>query len=284
MYRFMGFSKPIADSPSKGRAKATVHMQLKEFTLAVRGVVSRGSYDDQPKQALKLLHISKDKFLDIALKGKYQAPSLKLAMSEEMCVQVRKCLITLGHEISATQVERFLRGELALTPSSPNLKGRVGWDSKLGVSPGLCEAMQLVEQKQQSNLQKQAKYPFCMTCPECNGNELSSNMAFQLHDLDRTCKCKQCKQSSKIRDWRCGCGLRWHLCDLHAVPGQQKQARNSPTDKPCRGTKRTLGPFTHEKLVEIDAKRARRRPATILPPDKLNLSVRLRERFPHLLS
>ena len=63
-----------------------VHLQLKEFTLAVRGVVSRGSYDDQLKQALKPLHISKDKFLDIALKGKYQAPSLKLVMSEEMCV------------------------------------------------------------------------------------------------------------------------------------------------------------------------------------------------------
>ena len=197
-------------------------------------------------------------------------------------MHIRRNLITLGHKLPATQVDRFLKGEIALVPRLPNLKGRTGWDSKLSGLPGLKETMQMAVCKQPSNLQQQASFPCCLSCPECNGNVLSSNTAFQLRDLDKTCKCNQCKRSSKVRDWRCRCGLRWHQCDLHSTFSNSKQGIDSPRDKPCRGIKRSYGPFTHEELVDIDTKRARRRPPNILPPAQLNLSVKLRERFPHL--
>ena len=112
-------------------------------------MIQRGIYDDVQREAFKPLHITKDKFLGLALKGRYQAPSLIIAMSEEMQLQIRKQLITLGHKLSLAQVDKFLKGEIALNPSIPNLKGRSGWDSKLRGLPELEEHKQIVQCKQQ---------------------------------------------------------------------------------------------------------------------------------------
>ncbi len=123
-------------------------MQLREFTNTVRGVVQRGLYEDVQRDAFKPLHITNDNFIDFALKGKYQAPSLIIIMSEEMQMHIRRKLITLGHKISSTQVDKFLKGDIALAPSLPNLKGRAGWDSKLSVIPELKATIQMDESKQ----------------------------------------------------------------------------------------------------------------------------------------
>ena len=284
MYRLMGFGKPVPDNPSKARAKASVQMQLREFTNSVRGVVQRALYEEEQRDVFKPLHITSQKFLGLALRGKYQAPSFMVVMDEDMRKQIQLKLIQLGHRISSTQVERFIQGEIPLLPNLPNLRGRAGWDSKLSELPGLVASKQTHGDSQVVPLSSPPSYPFCLSCPECNGNVLSNNKAFQQQDLDKVCKCNQCKQNIKVRDWNCRCGRRWHLCHFHSSLGNSNIAKSTPTDKPCRGTKRAIGPFTHEKLVEIDTKRARRRPPNILPPAHNILSVKLRERFAHLLS
>ncbi len=207
--------------------------------------------------------------------------------------------------------------KIRIKPNSLALKGRVGWDSNLkglGVPTNITNILPLQDTTQdqrsigggtgrlkrvhgdvplsiQANLLKpldNTEGPSdgiaLFTCPKCKACEISSNKAFNHHDLDKACKCKSCKTISKARNWMCKCQKPWHLCSIHSsCCSTTKKPKQSVPTTPCKGTKR-FGPYTHEQLVAIDNKRIRRAPAVILPPSSNILSVKLRERFAHLLN
>ena len=280
LFRLQGYGKPVPDNPAKAREKASVQMQLKEFKNSVRGVAQRALYEDDQKKVFKPMRVTADKFSGLAIKGKFQAPSFIAVTDENIRMQMHKHLIQLGHKISGVQVDRFISGQIPLTINVPNLRGRAGWDSRIKAIQQQANSIPVQDTQPADPVQQQCNV-FCFACPVCKANEISSNKAFQLQDLDTTCKCKQCKQSSKVRDWSCRCNLRWHLCKIHNSLSS-KQATSTPKSKSCAGVKRAVGPFTHDQLVEIDTKRARKRPPNILPPAPNLLSVNLRERFAHL--
>ena len=118
-------------------------------------------------------------------------------------------------------------------------------------------------------------------CPACNASELSSNPAFQLDDLDHSCKCNSCKATSKVKDWKYGCNLQWHLCRLYEVHAKCK-TKKPPSSMPKTRPKRQVGPLTTEQLHELDIKRMRKCKLEPLPPAPNIPSVKLRERFAHL--
>ena len=121
----------------------------------------------------------------------------------------------------------------------------------------------------------------CFMCPHCNHPQVSNTAAFQLQDLDKVHKCKNCKRTSKVQAWLCMCHLRWHSCIKHQAYANCATSKTTPcsTAKPV---KRPLGPLTLAVLQEIDAKRIRINPPRILPPAPNLLSIKLRERFAHL--
>ena len=110
--------------------------------------------------------------------------------------------------MSTTDVRKFRDGNLSLKPTILNLRGRVGWDSNItkncgAVDAGPCPIMQATA----NAMLQQSSNAVCFQCPACGASELSSNQAFQLEDLDRSCKCKSCKANCKVKDWRCGCHI-----------------------------------------------------------------------------
>ena len=194
----------------------------------------------------------------------------------------------LGHKISGKKLRDFKSHSLQLKLTNLELRGRAGWDSKLcnsntNTTP-ICDSMPL---NTDADTQPTINYPACFTSPCCSTWELSTNSGFQLVDLDRRIVCKNCKKTSRARDWNCRCGLLWHLCDRHikwANP-EYSTPRTVPKSKAaesCKGTKR-INTLTHDQLVAYDNMRARKRPLNILPPQSNILSSKLRERFAHLL-
>ena len=185
----------------------------------------------------------------------------------------------------------FRQGEISLKPVFPNLKGRVGWDSGIKATASnasngnASNAIPISDASNASSARSSIDSPsslVCFQCPACNASELSSNKAFQLEDLDVTCKCKTCKVNRKSKDWRCGCRIPWHLCTIHQSNANNKIMK-PPSSNPTLKRKATVGPFTLEQLQEIDTKRMRKCTRQPLPPAANLLSAKLRERFAYLL-
>ena len=282
MYRCLGHPKPIRDNPSKARSRATVRMQLREFKNTVRGVAQRTIFQPEQREKIKPGKIYHEKFLGLAVKGKHPALDLMVDMDPVLRSQVEYHLITLGHTISARQVEKFRKGELSLRPNVPNLNGRAGWDSNIKILRRQQgeQAIPCPQDVTFATVQEQNN-PTCLQCPHCNASVLSNNKAFQLRDLDIVYKCRSCKQRVKVQDWLCVCHHRWHLCNKHQSYANSTN-RSVPSERVCTNNKRAIGPLTQAQLQEVDAKRIRRTPPIILPPAPNILSVKLQERFAYL--
>ena len=119
-------------------------------------------------------------------------------------------------------------------------------------------------------------------CPKCKAPCNSNKCCFQLQDLDKVNKCKNCNVNVKARDWMCSCDHTWHLCAAHRSYCSGKQTKKPPCNGSGQSSKRMLGPLSNEQLQEIDAKRMRKSNQHILDPAPNILSVKLRERFAYL--
>ena len=171
-----------------------------------------------------------------------------------------------------------------MIPIQPKLKGRVGWDSKIAQLPrnALGPLQQIIQQPWDID-ERSGSYPICLTCPQCKNESASNSITIKQQDLDIKSKCNKCKHNIKARDWMCKCRQPWHLCDIHMSCASKYTKGVVPTHKSCKGIKRAIGPLTHEQLVELDNKRMRKKPRTILAPAPNILSAKLRERFAHIL-
>jgi hypothetical protein len=282
IYRIKGFPKPIPDNMSKARARATIFSQLTEFKKTVRGIIDRGINDEEKRNKFRPLKVTHERFLSLGIKGKHAAISCSIDVDDETLRLLELNLITLGHRVSTKQQKDFREGKITFKPVVPNLKGRAGWDSKIKLREGALYQPK-PRQKHTANCCKRSVQPVCFQCPQCKASVLSSNQAFQNVDLDKVCKCKSCKAYVKVRDWRCSCLNRWHLCDKHqsyANPISKKPPSSLPSSS--SSNKRQLGPFSMEQLREIDTKRMRKCNSQLLTPSPNILSVKLRERFAYL--
>ncbi len=284
LYRCKGFPKLIADSNSKARARATVEMQLREFKNTVRGILQRGLHDEEVQALFKPCKVTHDRFINLGIKGKYPAICASIIFDDASRDIVQQNLITLGHRIPKKEIAKFVEGSIGIKPNLPNFKGRAGWDSNIAMLPqGIAATQQPATCNQQAVELCNATSNTCYMCPRCKHPELSSRNAFQLVDLDTTCKCNHCKVSTKVQDWLCMCHLRWHSCIKHQSQATQAKSKNTPLSK-ARPVKRSVGPLTAAELQEIDVKRIRKNPPRVLPPAPNLLSINLRELFAHLFN
>ena len=53
------------------------------------------------------------------------------------------------------------------------------------------------------------------TCPQCQKVESSTCKVFQYSDIDRMHKCARCNKTSRIKSWKCSCGIEWQRCAVH---------------------------------------------------------------------
>ena len=261
---------------SKARARATVFSQLREFKTVVRGIVDRAAIDEDYRKALKPYQVSHQRFLNLGIAGRHASISCSIDVDKDVQELLEYNLIKLGHLMSDKKVQ----GKIELKPNRPNYRGRAGWDSDLRVTKGL--SYDYCEQGKCTNSCKRLLQPVCFICPKCKASTLSSNPAFQIEDLDKVCKCASCKCNVKSNEWLCGCGSKWHTCDIHRNI-QPQPSKKPPGSEPAARAKRPMGPLTQEQLQEIDTKRMRRAGHQMIPLSSNILSVKLRERFAHLL-
>ncbi len=294
-------------------------MQLREFKNTIRGIAERALYHQDHKDLFKPIKVTNEKFSSLGIRGKYPALNMAIDIPHQLRPLIEDQLITLGHKISGAKLLQFKRRKLGLKPSSPVPKGRVGWDSNIKVYPGAIDLLPISQGsatqyhftpqhpsddtchgggtnkyrrvhgdvpmsiRSHPAPEHSANMTVCLlSCPACSAEEPSTNKAFQLHDLDKICKSKSCNENIKVKDWNCKCQTKWHLCNVHMSCSNIVTTKNVPIHKPCSGTKRRLGPLTHDQLVAIDTKRARNKPPKLLPPAPNILSVKLKERLAHL--
>ena len=175
-----------------------------------------------------------------------------------------------------------MQGKESLCPSQANLNGRVGWDSNLILFSQRDAISEIEKQPQDQQVQPSANLDTVFLCPSCNYPQSSKSAAFQLQDLDKTHKCKQCSSTSSVQKWLCMCHSPWHMCMKHSVHASKASDPSSGLSSARPQLKRTVGPFNLADLQAYDAKRRRKLPPRILPPAPNLLSSKLKQRFAHL--
>ncbi len=135
LYRTRGYTKPIEDNKNKARARATVQMQLDEFKSVIRGISDRLDFGHGNRQILSPANITHERFSTLAISGKHMAIQFQADLEDHEQDRIGDCLITLGHHMSADKIRQFKANRLLLLPKRIILKGRAGWDSKLGIKP-----------------------------------------------------------------------------------------------------------------------------------------------------
>ena len=132
LYRSRGYSKPIKDDENKVRARATVDMQLNRFKSTIRGFSKRLSVTIDDWLPFEPINVTHERFSTLGISGKHPAIHLQLDLDDATQDHIGDCLIKLGHHISGPKLAKFKAGRLLLPTKKLNLRGRAGWDSKLG--------------------------------------------------------------------------------------------------------------------------------------------------------
>ncbi len=133
LYRSRGYSKPIKDDKNKVRARATVDMQLNKFKSTIRGLSNRLNITIDNRLAFEPINVMHERFSTLGISGRHPAIHLQLQLDDGTQERIGDQLITLGHLISGPKLAKFKAGSLLLPTRKLNLRGRAGWDSKLGL-------------------------------------------------------------------------------------------------------------------------------------------------------
>ena len=279
-----GYSKPIQDNKAKSRARATVQAQLNAFKVTTRGVVQRAMFDDEHRSMFKPVRCNDEKFINLALKGKFPAIDCGVLLSQDEITIIEHNILTLGRHIANKKVKEYCEGKITLKPNNPVLKGRAGWDSNIKVcgKDHVATSNNAIVMHEAVQGTKRPHEEISFHCPKCQATCNSNKKCFQLQDLDKVSKCRKCKANVKVRDWLCSCGNTWHLCAVHRSYCSSTNTKKPPCNGPGQSSKRMLGPLTTEQLQQYDNKRMRRSNDHLLQPAPNILSCKLRERFAYL--
>ena len=221
-----------------------------------------------------------------------------------LCGQINTKLIMLGHKISQKKVEQYINNEIKLQPQMLNIKGRVGWDSKLAKNrvqpPRQLQSNEQTGNKDDEQIVVLDAIEDSFKCPKCEFKVPGFDRKFDKHELDNTIKCQQCNSNTKVLRWNCRCGSYWHKCQKHLLRQQLSDQNINNKRKPPNQTQKVSHKAqcqkmlkTHKELVAYDLKREDREAARLskrkVPPTqwvtlkKYCLSKGLCERFAHLL-
>ena len=186
-----------------------------------------------------------------------------------------------------------------------SLKTKVAWDARIPIITTVATPDLVMEASSQTT---QALHPrHCMSlfsCPKCSAKDVCDRRQFQTVDLDRTIKCHSCKNTTRVRTWKCECGSLWHTCTIHNNRPSQIRSDSghahgiSPMTHITQGIKRKCTgkhSYTQAQLEALDDKKATREAHVMntnrgLLPNSTHvripasfLSKRLRTRFAHLV-
>jgi hypothetical protein len=156
-------------------------------------------------------------------------------------------LVRLCRVISAAKVDAFLRNQGQLIPLALLTKGKAKWDAAISHLSPISGAESTDEGKRIHPPPAMPEGDAFHRCPHCNIAANCTKLGFQSKDLETKAKCPGCRKVSRINDWLCTCGSRWHLCPTHFHRHEQLQNGASPIGQPpparmkCRtATKRKL--------------------------------------------
>ena len=104
-------SKGNIDNHSKARRRASIQMQIREFTTTFRGISERAILAHDIQALFKPANVKQERFKNLALNGTYPAISTNIVCTQDIFNHVMSNIIKLGHLILDIRVNKFLANE-----------------------------------------------------------------------------------------------------------------------------------------------------------------------------
>jgi hypothetical protein len=178
-------------------------------------VVNRSLIGDQDANPFKPAKPIRDGLVGVGISGKYPTLSFNAATTQQERMSIAISLTRLNRTISTKQATSFVHNEINLIPHQLKLKGKTGWDSSIPiVAPSNHESGSWKAPEDDLHRTVNPCSAFFM-CPNCKSLETCSLKTFQYYDLDVKHKCAFCNKHQPVRNWKCKCDTRWHLCNEH---------------------------------------------------------------------
>ncbi len=210
--------------------------------------------------------------MGVGLQGCHAALSFNIDVPHAFQVKIAALLIALGRKCSKAKRVDIINGTSNMLPVTLSLKGKAGWDSNLSqgtYSPDESDghvAEVLKGDEAVSMHDKHGVQMFIIRCPACNKDSPSHSYKLQRKDLDVKIKCIECSRCHPLRNWKCNCGVHWHVCSKHvseeAVYPQTAASRPRTIARKASSKKRLYN-ASFEQILDDDlskeAKRARLR-------------------------
>ena len=236
-------------------------------------------HNTQHREYFKPFKTNIYKYKAVAIEGIQTAISMDIYMSNEQRKIVEYHIIHIGHTITDKKLEAFRSGGIPLNINKVRLTGKVIWEAKLRKSFEIAVDLPSLQDRDEAT-------PHFMeaiiTCPICS-NSTTTNNIIKNRDLDSISKCTKCRRNIKANDWKCSCNIPWHTCQSHKYSTISSNNTKNVTHRTLLGTKRAIGPLTHEELINIDNKRIKRTTPAFYPLAPSLLSAKLRDKFAHIL-
>jgi hypothetical protein len=121
-------------------------------------------------------------------------------------------------------------------------------------------------------------------CGKCGNEAPADRKAFKQHDLGGKTWCSHCKKNVFVANWKCRCGMPWHMCKLHREGADALRKEKNRNKEELKKEKKTRtsgeGPNYKKTCVIFTAKERRRVESCEI---KLSLlSPSLKRKFGHL--
>ena len=283
LYRLHGHPKLIPDDPEKAVTRKSLAHQLRHFKRMWRQVVRRICQDSPDLALLSNTRCTPQPLMRIAIQGSMETFAFNIVTKPHAKRVLDEQLAKLAHKLNKNELFKFINGSRLVKPTFLKCTGRQGWDSAIpsladsescqSVKGGYCAGDNTMPTSFLPNASQGAlasPLDLLFSCSCCGYKYDCRNGAFHLTDLDTKIRCKKCKTSTKIGDWKCICGSRRHICHMHQMCYSMQQGQQQPITEVCAsshqagtvmtaqraGATRTAAHFTESEFVH---------PATKLP-------------------
>ena len=216
LYRIRGFQRILDVPEGKAQKKPSADKQSKALKNIIRAIAIR-TLDENVKKQFKPGEVKRDNLIGLAIKGTIPGISCNIYASIQERREIDKQVVKLGRVIGAKRLDKFIAQKDGLIARQFALNSKIQWDQLIPLNDQMShqagEDMWDRERDTTNFVNSVSLYQ----CPTMNCTKLKPSYlkCFQYKNLDNKVKCIFCKRQSIAYNWKCECGIKWHLCPMH---------------------------------------------------------------------
>jgi hypothetical protein len=144
--------------------------------------------------------------------------------------EVADAILAAGRGWTKEKNDKRIQGSMRLRPSKYSLSSLPG-DRSRGGDMGWSETFRLQQREQHHDQPRHTEDmgkpdSVIITCPTCNNpREAQGSITLLNGTAFRLLVCPCCKKAKQSSQWRCSCGVPWHICTIHLEPGRACRAK-----------------------------------------------------------